>query len=70
MAQLTGAQLVVSATVVDWYFIESKTEKAVSYVYDSGIKVRFLGGRVHVFKPGNPLKVFVSVPRSTSRARS
>ena len=61
--RLTGAQLVVSATVVDWYFIESKTEKAISYVFDSGIKVRFLGGRVRVFKPGNPLKVFVSAAR-------
>ncbi|KAI0237381.1 hypothetical protein LSAT2_012128 [Lamellibrachia satsuma] len=59
--RLTGAQLVVSATVVDWYFIELKTEKAISYVFDSGIKVRFLGGRVRVFKPGNPLKVFIAV---------
>ncbi|KAI0235995.1 hypothetical protein LSAT2_013433 [Lamellibrachia satsuma] len=59
--RLTGAQLILSATVIDWYLIELKTEKAISYVFDGGIKVRFLGGRVRVFKPGNPLKAFIAV---------
>ena len=57
---LVGSSLIVTATVNDWFYMEAKTAKANSIVIESGIKIRFIGGKVRVFKPGNPLHVQVS----------
>ena len=57
---LIGATFTVSASVTDWYFIETKTAKAYSVVYSHKTHIRFLGGSVRVFKPGSPINVFVS----------
>ena len=57
---LVGSVLRVTATIWDWEFLEEKTNVATSTVIDSGAYIRFLGGAVRTFKPGQSLDVYVS----------
>ena len=60
VSELAGARLAVSTDVFDWWFLELKSASMNSYVIESGVKIRFLGGKYRVFKPGNPFKVQAS----------
>ena len=57
---LEGSELVVSATLQHWHGLEYKESAAHAWIYSSRPHIKFLGGTVRIFKPGQPFKVYVS----------
>jgi len=59
-SRLAGTTLRVSATVWDWDHLEEKSNTASTVIIESGAFIKFLGGKVRTFKPGQPFNVYVS----------
>lgn len=57
---LVGNELVFHTTVMDPLINETQTGNAYSLVYNSTVKMRFLGGQPQIFKPNMPFKAYVS----------
>ena len=60
---LAGAEIGLYAEVYDWNFMENKTQKAHTIILSHEPQIKFIGGRVRTFKPGQPLDVYVSEAR-------
>lgn len=59
MPTLEGMEIVVTATVGDWYLDEVIEGFSTARVFNSSIKLRFLGDSPQVFKPGMPVTTYV-----------
>lgn len=60
---LEGMEIMVTATVGDRFLDEIIEGYAVSRVYNSSLRVSFLGGSPQVFKPSMPFTIYVSQQR-------
>ncbi|XP_049816717.1 CD109 antigen isoform X1 [Schistocerca nitens] len=59
--QLDGMEVVVTATVGEHFLNEIIDGYSISRIYNSSIKVGFLGGSPQVFKPAMPFTCYISV---------
>lgn len=57
---LDGMEVTVTATVGDYFLDEVIEGFSIARVYNSSIKLAFLGDTPQVFKPGMPITVYVS----------
>lgn len=58
---LDGMEIAVTATVGDRFLDEIIDGYSTARVFNSSIKLAFLGDSPQVFKPGMPLSVYVSI---------
>ena len=66
---LAGNELIVSATVFDWSFLQEKTNVASAFIVESDFAVKILGGRVKIFTPGQVLRAEVECNKESGWAR-
>lgn len=57
---LEGMEIVITATVGDWFLDEVIDGFSTARIFNSSIKLRFLGDTPQVFKPGMPVTTYVS----------
>lgn len=57
---LDGMEVVITATVGERFYDEIIEGYSVARIYNSSIKVAFLGDSPQVFKPGMPITIYVS----------
>lgn len=58
---LDGMEIVVTATVGDRFLDEVIEGYSIARVFNSSIKLKFLGDSPQVFKPGMPVTTYVSI---------
>lgn len=57
---LEGVEIVITATVGDKFLDEIVEGYSTGRIFNSSIKLSFLGGSPQVFKPGMPITTYVS----------
>lgn len=60
MPSLEGTEIVITATVGDRFLDEVIEGHSIARVFNSSIKLRFLGDSPQVFKQGMPITTYVS----------
>lgn len=58
---LDGMEVIVTATVGEHFLNEVIQGYSTARIYNSSIKVSFLGGSPQVFKPSMPFTCYVSI---------
>lgn len=57
---LDGMEIQITATVGDWFLDEVIEGFSTARIFNSSIKLRFLGDSPQVFKPGMPVTTYVN----------
>lgn len=62
---LEGMEVIVTATVGDRFLNEVIEGYSIARIFNSSLKVSFLGDSPQVFKPGMPVTCYVSLLKMT-----
>ena len=53
----------ISLYLQDFYSLEELPGQAQSFILDSGVRVKFIGGKFRTFKPGTNIDCYVSLKK-------